>query len=206
MLNLEVGGVVLASGRASRFGSAKLQALFRGKPLLAHVLETVARARSAGDLLAASAVVPADDAGLVAIARGAGIDTLLNPEPDAGLAESLRIGLRGLGQDEKIGAALVFLGDQPLVRLDVIRALVAAWRQGQGTLVRPRYSAAPDSPGHPVLVDRSLWTAAERLQDDAGFGSLFPPGSRAFSVLDVNGSNPDIDTPTDLHLLEGSPQ
>ena len=82
--------------------------------------------------------------------------------------------------------------------------LIAAWRAGLGTLVRPRYADAPDEPGHPVLVDRSLWRLADALSGEAGLGSLLPPGSAGVAVIEVAGRNADIDTPDDLTTLEGS--
>ena len=39
-----IGGLVLAAGAATRFGAPKQLALLRGRPLLEHVLETVAAA------------------------------------------------------------------------------------------------------------------------------------------------------------------
>ena len=49
-----------------------------------------------------------------------------NPDPDAGLSSSLRVGLESLGPASE--AALILLGDQPLVRVEVIERLLAAVR------------------------------------------------------------------------------
>jgi molybdenum cofactor cytidylyltransferase len=123
----------------------------------------------------------------------------VNPAPANGLSSSLRLGLGAL----HAGAALVLLADQPLVRLDVVAVLVAAWHERLGLLIRPRYARSPDEPGHPVLLDRSLWPLADRLEGDAGIGRLLDPGAPGAAFIDVPGSNPDVDTPADLHLLEG---
>jgi CTP:molybdopterin cytidylyltransferase MocA len=139
---------------------------------------------------------------VAALAREAGAATVVNHTPARGLSSSLRCGLAALGPDA--GAAIVLLGDQPLVRLDVLAALVAAWRDGRGMLVRPRYAEACAEPGHPVLLDRSVWPLAERLEGDAGLGQLLPPGSPGVVLIDVAGRNPDVDTPADLRTLEGS--
>ena len=194
--------MVLAAGRAQRFGGAKLLAPLRGRPVLAHVLDLLARAADAGIVASGRIVVAADDAGVADLVSSAGVETIVNQAPERGLSSSLRCGLAALGSDT--GAAIIVLGDQPLVRLEVLEALVAAWRDGRGSVIRPRYADAPGEPGHPVLLDRSVWPLAGRLEGDAGFGALFPAGSPGVALIDVAGRNPDVDTPADLDTLQGS--
>jgi CTP:molybdopterin cytidylyltransferase MocA len=103
------------------------------------------------------------------------------------------------------GAALVFLGDQPMVRLAVVEALIAAWRDGSAAIVRPRYQGCPHVPGHPTLLDHSIWPLAHQLEGDRGFAGLLASVSIDTFLLDVPGDNPDVDTRADLHTLEESP-
>ena len=197
-----MAAVVLAAGRARRFGAAKLLAPFRGRPLAAHSFGVAREARAAGVVHDAIVVAAAGDAALAELARREGLRTVVNDAPDLGLSGSLRCGLAALG--EETGAVVVLLADQPLVRVEVLAQLAAAWRRGLGVLLRPRYAEAPHEPGHPVLVDRSLWPLADTLTGEGGFGSLLPSGSTGAAVIDVAGRNPDIDTPDDLTTLEGS--
>ena len=197
-----MGALVLAAGSGRRFGGAKLLAPFRGQPLLAHVLELAARARAAGLVASTRAVIAIGDSAAAELVEATGDGPIVNPQPDRGLSSSLRLGLDALPAG--IDAVLVLLGDQPLVRLEVIDALIAAWRTGTGVMIRPRYAEDPAEPGHPVLADRSIWPLAERLRDEAGFGAALPVGAPGVILIDVAGGNPDVDTPTDLHTLEGS--
>jgi CTP:molybdopterin cytidylyltransferase MocA len=195
----------LAAGQGRRFGGGKLHALYRGRPLLSYVLDVVEAARKRGLLDGGHVVVAADDAPTLALARARGQGPVINDAPELGLSHSVRLGLATLeGQTaEEAGAALVFLGDQPLVRLDVVEALVAAWHQGSGPVVRPRYQGSPDAPGHPVLLARSIWAQAGRLEGDRGFGALLNASPSETFTLNVKGDNPDVDTPADLKALEG---
>ena len=61
---------MLAAGRASRFGGAKLLAPLHGRPVLAHVLDTVTLAR------AASTVAGADGHFRVTVPLRAGINVI----------------------------------------------------------------------------------------------------------------------------------
>ena len=197
--------LILAAGQGRRFGGGKLHALYRGRPLLSYVLDVVKVARKRGLLDGGHVVVAADDERALTLALAAGLATVINDAPELGLSRSLRLGLAALEARtiEEAGAALVFLGDQPLVRADVVEALVAAWQQGGGPIVRPRYEGRPDAPGHPVLLDRSIWARARQLEGDRGFSALLDSIPSETVMLDVKGDNPDVDTPADLNALEG---
>jgi molybdenum cofactor cytidylyltransferase len=196
-----LAAVILAAGRSRRFGGPKLLVELRGRPLLWYVLEVVAAGRASGLLDDGCIVVAAEDDRVAALARSAGLPCVVNPDPDRGLSSSLRCGLGSL--PSATAAALVLLGDQPMIRLDVVARLAAAWRAGEGQVLRPRYAGSPGTPGHPVLLGRPLWHLVDRLEGDAGLGSLFASGAATVKIVDVPGTNPDIDTPADLHLLNG---
>lgn len=200
----QVGALVLAAGRARRFGGAKLLAAFRGRPLVAHVLEIVRLASSSGLIAEAYAVVPQGDDPLGSLVRLAGLRPVPNDEPELGISWSLRLGFAALSRhrEESLGAAIVLLGDQPLVRLDTLAALIRGWRNGAGRMLRPRYAAAPQVPGHPVLLDRSLWHLAQTITGDRGLGTLLRPNEPGLVSVDLPGENPDIDTTADLRALE----
>ena len=87
--------------------------------------------------------------------------------------------------------------------LDALGVLIQGWRRGQGRLLRPRYAASPNLPGHPVLLDRSLWPLVDTIVGDRGLGTFLRPGESGVVLLDLPGENPDVDTPGDLHTLEG---
>ncbi len=201
---LRIHALILAAGQSRRFGGGKLHALHRGRPLLSHVLDVVAGGRKRGLLDGGHVVVAAGDERGLALVRTAGLGTVTNDAPELGLSHSIRLGLAALAVPtvEEAGAVLVFLGDQPLVRLKVVEALVAAWKQGSGPIVRPRYEARPDAPGHPVLLTRPIWARAGQLEGDRGFRALLDSGTQETVTLDVKGDNPDVDTRADLNALE----
>ncbi len=194
--------IVLAAGAGSRFGGDKLLAPWRGHPLIAHTAAMVAEAISAGMLGGAVAVVPPRSTALGWSLEAAGCTLVENPVAASGLASSLRLGLAEVVRaDPLTPAALIVLGDQPLLGPDTIRRLVDAWR-ANGKSVRPRYRLTPDAPGHPVLLDRSVWPRVAALEGDRGLGPLFLAQPDLIATVDVPGSNPDVDTPADLRSLE----
>lgn len=206
-----VAGIVLAAGLGRRFGGPKLAAILEGRPLLAHVLDTVRRAVDDGILGAAVAVLPAgrdaysEAALLRRLADEHGVPVVPNDDPAAGLARSLRLGLAALAR-LPVAGAVVLLGDQPRARPAVIRALVGEWRRRPARILMTRYHAPDgtiDAPGHPVLLAREVWPLARRLRGDSGMRGICRRHPELVAYLDVAGSNPDIDRPGDLEALSG---
>jgi molybdenum cofactor cytidylyltransferase len=199
--------LVLAAGQGRRFGGGKLLASYRGRPLLSHVLDIVVSGCQQGVLGGGHVVLAAEDERARRLTENTGLEPIINDSPHLGLSHSVRLGLSALESDPKdqVDAGLILLGDQPMVRLAVVEALITAWRSGRGPIVRPRYQRSPHVPGHPTLLDRSIWPLAHQLEGDRGFASLLASASVDTFLLDVSGDNPDVDTPADLHALEESP-
>jgi molybdenum cofactor cytidylyltransferase len=168
----------------------------------------VKAARARGILAGAEVVIRAGDEHSLRLTEASGFHPVVNHAPPLGLSHSLRIGIESLEERRpiEVGAALIFLADQPLVQLGVVEKLVAEWRSGSGKLVRPRYHDEADVPGHPVLLDRSVWPLMQHLSGDRGLAGLLDIISQPIVILDVPGDNPDVDTPADLQALEEFPQ
>jgi len=201
-----VHAVVLAAGRGERFGSDKLLAPWRGHPLLWHALARVRSDVDRGVLTGGCVVVPEEAPDLEQLARDAGLVPVANRAASSGIGSSIQAGFAWLTRSAGDGAAAaaIFLGDQPAVPPEVLDRLIRTWNGGEKPAVRPQYSEAHDQPGHPIVVDRSLWPLGLELMSDAGLGPLLAArGIPVFSVP-VAGRNPDVDTPTDLTNLEGN--
>lgn len=200
-----VFALILAAGQGRRFGGDKLLAGLHGKPLLGHVLDWVVEARSTGHLAGGLAVIPAGNFAREQLLLDTKTEYVFNATPESGVADTLRIGLAALAaRYPNAEAALVLQGDQPGLRSDVLGALLSGWRTGGRPVVRPRYAGDPGTPGHPVLIARPAWSRATELEGDTGFGPLLRQYPELVTVVDVPGTNPDINTPSDLAALESS--
>lgn len=201
-------GLVPAAGRGERFGGDKLLARWHDRELLGHVLLKLGGARAAG-MIAMSVVVhrPGDDAiREMASEYRCHAETMRDPEGD--LSMSLRTGLEYLtrrGSSDPQQAALVCLGDQPMIRIDVIKAMIDAWARSGVAAVRPSYRETPDQPGHPLLLDKSLWHLAVEMRGDSGFNPVLARHAVNVRTISVAGRNPDVDTREDLKSLDREP-
>lgn len=188
-----VAAVVLAAGRASRFGSTKQLATIGGRPLLRIVVESILDAA-----IDEVVVVLGHDAERVAATLdGTEVRRVHNERHADGLASSLAAGVGSLA--EGTAAALVALGDQPLPH-GVVNGLVAAWRAGDRPIVVPVYQGVI---GNPVLFDASLFDRLVRLDGDRGARRLIEESPGLVALVRFGfPAPPDIDTPEELGALD----
>ncbi|MGE0027803.1 MAG: NTP transferase domain-containing protein [Thermoleophilia bacterium] len=199
---MSVVALVLAAGAGTRMGRPKQLLPVGGRPMLQHVVDAAA-AGGLGEVV----VVLGHDAGAVAgaVALPPGARTVVNDRHEEGQATSLAAGLAAMPADA--AAALVLLGDQPEVRPEAIRAVVAARRPDGPPMLRAAYRGRP---GHPVLLERALWRQAMDLRGEGGGRVLAARDPGALGLVEVGGDPPeDVDTPGDHGRLvsrwEGDP-
>ncbi len=115
--NRAVGCVIMASGRAVRFGSNKLLADFGGAPLIVRALD------AAETPALAARVVVTRSPEVAELACKAGVKTILHSLP--GRNDTVRLGLEALLSELPGLAGCIFLpGDQPLLRKESLEAMV----------------------------------------------------------------------------------
>jgi len=185
---LPVGAVILAAGSSSRMpGSQKLLLEFDGKPMVRHAMESA----SEGGCHQVVVVYATDD---VRDAVDGGAELIRNPKASTGMASSLQVGLRAM-RDE-IAAAVVLLGDQPLVGSRTIAALMRAWRR-EGSRPAVAVAQAHGEWAPPVVLARELWSELFALEGDAGARQILQGHPELLDMVPAPGRPDDIDTPED---------
>lgn len=188
-----VAGVILAAGGSSRYGRPKLLELWRGEPIIRHVLRA---AQASG--LAPLVVVLGDHGDEVAEALGNLPGTrLVNRDWAQGQSTSLQAGLRAV---EPLSEAAVFLlGDMPLIKPALIRRLAERHAATLAPIVLPW---ADGRRGNPVLFDRATFARLHEISGDTGGRAVFDQ----FEAERVEWEAEtffDLDTQDDFAMLEG---
>ena len=163
-----VGCVIMASGRAVRFGSNKLLADFGGAPLIARALD------AAETPALAARVVVTRSPEVAELACKAGVKTILHSLP--GRNDTVRLGLEALLSELPGLAGCIFLpGDQPLLRRESLEAMVRdfhAQKETERVILRLGWRAGGAEPllGSPVLFGSGHFDALRALPEGRGGG------------------------------------
>jgi CTP:molybdopterin cytidylyltransferase MocA/ubiquinone/menaquinone biosynthesis C-methylase UbiE len=185
-----IGAIVLAAGAGTRFGGAKLEAQLDGRPVLQHVLDALAAVGIEDPVVVTAAP-------MAATIKWRAARPTTNPDPGRGLASSLQVGWEAaMDRDEPPDAVIVALGDQPLVRAEVLAALVAAPPDATRPIVAPRYGGS--GARNPLRLERDAAPLVEAATGDRGLGPILDDRPELVRWLDVEGDNPDVDTSADL--------
>jgi molybdenum cofactor cytidylyltransferase len=108
-----------------------------------------------------------------------------------GMLSSVKCGIENIPTD--FDALMVFLGDQPMIKPQVIDQVIAGYRKSQKGIVIPVFEKRR---GHPLLVDKRYRSEIIALNGPEGLKGLAE--QHPFDVLEVNTEHQailrDIDT------------
>lgn len=185
---MHVTGVLLAAGRAERFGGDKLLARFTDGPDAGAAIGVVACRNLLTALDDALAVVrPGDDALTRALAA-LDVRIVVAERADDGLGASIAAAVSAAAATD---GYVLALGDMPYVRPATI-VRVAAALTANASIVAPRYRGER---GHPVAFSRVHRDELLALTGDRGARSIVERRRAALALIDVDdpGIVRDID-------------
>jgi molybdenum cofactor cytidylyltransferase len=99
--------------------------------------------------------------------RGPRVRLVYNPQSKKWMSTSIREGIQAM--DQKSRAVLIALGDQPLLKVNTVNALIQAYVEKKGTIIVPVFRGKR---GHPVLFDRRYGKELLKLKRDMGARAL----------------------------------
>jgi len=192
---LLVSGVVLAGGRATRFGSDKLAHPYRGQPLLHHAVHRLAEV--CDDVIVVRAP-GADGAGLPP-----GVRTVHDPTEGEGPLAGLHAGLLAAVRSDLV---VVAGGDMPDLQPSVLREMLRVLEEAQVDAV----ALSQDARARPLPCTLRTWPAADlthtllhagrrRLRDLLDASRLAVIDEATWTALDPDRRTVfDVDEPSDL--------
>jgi molybdenum cofactor cytidylyltransferase len=191
--NRQIAAIILAAGRSTRMGGPnKLLADLQGKKLVRIAAEQ-ALASKAREVI----VVTGHQAELVEQALdGLKVKFVRNPDFAGGLASSVKAGIAAVTNDAD--AAVICLGDMPLIDARLIDRLIEAFAPDRGNLIV--VPVAEGRRGNPVLWSRRFFSELMTLEGDIGARHLIARHGEAVAEVPVEGDGAflDIDTPQAL--------
>ncbi len=190
--------IILAAGSSTRMGAPKMLLPYGNSTIIETVVSKAIRSK-------------ADHVVVVTGDHGPGIreklsqffiDMIVNRDFESGMLSSVQAGLRAVPQNTK--AAMILLGDQPMIKTEVIDQMIETYSGHAGRIVLPVYKRKR---GHPLLVDMSLREEIESLDREKGLRQLLNRHSDEILEMEVNTSSilKDIDTKEDYEGMKELP-
>jgi len=181
-----IAALILAAGLSTRFGGDKLLHAHAGKPLAAHIADTLA----AMPLTWRIAIVPPAPSPRRELFAEHRFELVTNPDPHHGMGASLALGAqRATELDAE--ALLVCLADMPNITAAHLMALLAAGENSDAVATR-----FDDTRGPPVLFARRLFSDLAAVTGDHGAKHLL---ANAALVAAPPGLARDFDTSADFN-------
>lgn len=185
--------IVLAAGRSSRMGSNKLVADVGGTPMVRRVVEAALGSRAKPVIV----VTGHDETRVRAAIDGLDVTIARNVDYADGLSTSLKAGLAAL--PPTADAALVLLGDMPLVRAADCDAVLAGLAE-DGVLIALATSGGRR--GNPVAWSRRLFPELMATDGDAGGRALLSRYADQVAEVEIGAAAAlDADTPAALEAV-----
>jgi molybdenum cofactor cytidylyltransferase len=183
----EIWAIVLAAGESKRMGSPKMILPFRGATIIEKVIENVI----SSDVNKTVIVLGSDKDEVLRTTDKLPVMYCYNGDYKNGMLSSVKCGFRYLPQDFR--AAMVFLGDQPMIETSVINNVIKGYNESGKGIVIPVYKKKR---GHPLLVDNKYREEIMNLNGQEGLRELAK--RYADDLLEIETENPsilkDIDT------------
>ncbi|MEO1418992.1 MAG: nucleotidyltransferase family protein [Bacteroidota bacterium] len=185
--------LVLAAGKASRMGQPKQLLPYGDTTLLGHCIQTALTCPVQG----VYPIIGAYANRIQAEIQVDGIHWLLNPHWEEGLSSSIRQGISYLLEEQpSIEAALVLLGDQPLITVQDLRPFFDSFAQEPERMVSTAYG---EKYGVPALFPRKYFQDLLLLKGDRGAGKWM--ASQADIKRISLSTTFDVDTQEDYDML-----
>ena len=186
---MRIGAIILAGGCSRRMGGAnKLLMNVGSKPVLQHVIEAVVRSQARPIML----VTGHDRENVERLEACDTVQTVHNPDFEAGMSASLRCGVRAL--QEGMEGLLICLGDMPFVGSELLDRMIAAFDPGhRREIVVPVFNGQR---GNPVLIGSRFFPELLRITGDVGAKRIVEgQGDYVFEVVaGDDGVLRDVDT------------
>jgi molybdenum cofactor cytidylyltransferase len=195
---LEVAGIILAAGAATRMGQTKQLLPFQNQTLLGHVVDVAVDAGLAPVIVVIGAEA---DAVQRSIAHKA-IELVRNVEWPGGMGSSITAGMRHLRQANEESAAVALLSaDQPLITSRHVSEMKRLLHTSNADAVAAEYSGTL---GIPAIFSRKLFARLAELSPTSGAKALLRDPQLRIVPFPLPEAATDIDTPEDFAALSAT--
>ncbi|MEX0770673.1 MAG: nucleotidyltransferase family protein [Balneolaceae bacterium] len=191
-----IGVVILAAGSSSRLGRPKQLVDFKQKPLLQHVIDTVAPFNFTPAVLVLGA--HADE--ILEAINQKDVTVSVNENWPEGIASSIRLGvLESMKLNESLESILFLLSDQPFVTPELIEKLIQKHTDGDQRITACSYR---ENIGVPAIFKKPFFPQLLDLKGDTGAKKIILQNIPDIDKVAFRKGYFDIDTAEDQEQLK----
>lgn len=195
----KIGAIILAAGQSARMGKPKLFLPYLNTPLIYYPVSLAVAQKFNPIIVVGGKYSKRLQLDLSEFSKQ--ISIIHNPQYETGMSSSLKSGINAI--DAEVDGVFIFLGDQPLLSIDVVDELIHVYKQNKvkgAKIIRPRYAMQP---GHPIFFEKSLFQEFQALSGDEGGKSIIKANEDKLLYVDFENTklNLDIDTPQEYESL-----
>ncbi len=185
--------LILAAGNSSRLGQPKQMVEFRGQTLIERTI-TIAKTISDEILVVLGANADLIESHIVSFSTTT--QTIHNPDWQAGMGTSIRVGVEILAQ--KSDKILILLSDQPFISQEFLQKMVQTFAESSNPIAASCYE---NELGVPMIFDKTIFPELLKLNAEKGAKSFLNKYKDSVSIINFPEGIIDIDTPEDLDKL-----
>ena len=186
----KIWAIILAAGASKRMNTQKLLLPFQGETIIGSVIDNISQSHIENMMV----VLGANSNEIQDAIGDRPVQFCHNHNYELGMLSSVLCGFNALPEDAD--AALVYLGDQPMISVEVTNKVIESYNDSILGIVVPVYE---NRRGHPLLVDLKYRIEIKKLDLEQGLRALMHHFPQDVLEVEVNvpGILIDIDTKED---------
>ncbi len=177
----DIDAIIIAAGSSSRIGAFKPLLDFGEGNIIDTIIQKL-RASGTGSIVVVSGC---NYQLLEAKLKDYPVSLVVNRDYRRGMLSSIQSGLGAVSGTAS--GVLICLVDQPFVKLDTLREIIAAFADGRAGIILPSYRGKH---GHPVIISTKYFAEVFELDDNIGLRQLI--GRHRDDIHEVAVSSDDV--------------
>ena len=177
-----ITAILLAAGQSKRLrGENKLTKLFKGKPLINHILFSLIKSKVNKIII----VLGFEHLKIkTKLLKSKKINFVINKNYKKGMSSSIKTGLKKLPKNNK--GFLIVLGDMPNITKTTINKICLSITRSDKEIILPKFK---NKTGNPIGFKQSMIKNIYKIKGDRGAKSIIKKSNKKIKFLNINSKS-----------------
>ena len=177
-----ISAILLAAGQSKRLrGENKLTKLFKGKPLINHILFSLIKSKVNKIII----VLGFEHLKIkTKLLKNKKINFVINKNYKKGMSSSIKTGLKKLPKNNK--GFLIVLGDMPNITKTTINKICLSITRSDKEIILPKFK---NRTGNPIGFKHSMIKNIYKIKGDRGAKNIIKKNNKKIKFLNINSKS-----------------